>query len=369
MAELDEFRAIPEWPNYEVSRSGVVRNRVTGHPLKPTNETYPRVRLYETKEGTLRGRGVNIHRIVAAAWVLNPDPEVNTVVNHLNGNTSDWNASNLEWTTAAGNNRHAIDTGLRPTRSCRLALIGHDPTNDRTVRYPSVPAALEATGLTEYPLRAAIGTGQVIGNHSWSWEEPEERNNETWEPVGIVGGIHYDYIQYSVSNYGRIRNEDTGRHLKCHTTKTGYPFGVLTSAERTSRRVLVHRLVAYTHIGLPQDPIATEVDHIDGNPLNSHVTNLQWISPHEHAKKTHCKRIVQKTQEGEIVAIHESVNAAAAAVGKHINLISRVARGAGRICAGFRWEYAAKTQKEVPRAPDPEMEALIEDLIETFEGL
>lgn len=34
---MDEFKIIPEAPNYEINREGVVRNRQTGATLKPTS--------------------------------------------------------------------------------------------------------------------------------------------------------------------------------------------------------------------------------------------------------------------------------------------------------------------------------------------
>lgn len=38
----------------------------------------------------------------------------------------------------------------------------------------------------------------------------------------------------------------------------------------------IHRAVALTHIGLPLE--GQEVDHIDRNKINNHVSNLRWVS-------------------------------------------------------------------------------------------
>lgn len=54
-----------------------------------------------------------VHRLVAAAFCENDDPEHKTVVNHIDGNPSNNSASNLEWCTPAENAQHAIDTGLK----------------------------------------------------------------------------------------------------------------------------------------------------------------------------------------------------------------------------------------------------------------
>ena len=93
---------------YEVSNGGRVRNRRTGKMLTPRKDRggYMTVRLQV--EGRTATRFV--HRLVAEAFIdSKPGLEI---VNHLNGDKTDNRADNLEWTTHAGNIRHAYRTGL-----------------------------------------------------------------------------------------------------------------------------------------------------------------------------------------------------------------------------------------------------------------
>lgn len=47
----------------------------------------------------------------------------------------------------------------------------------------------------------------------------------------------------------------------------------------------VHRLVLETFVGFAPDG-KTEVDHIDRNPANNHVSNLRWVSRTENNRNT-----------------------------------------------------------------------------------
>lgn len=52
------------------------------------------------------------YRLVAEAWVNNPDPKLLTLINHLDGNPTNDIADNLEWSDHSSNGQHAYDTGL-----------------------------------------------------------------------------------------------------------------------------------------------------------------------------------------------------------------------------------------------------------------
>lgn len=125
-----EIREIPGFPGYGASADGRIwtRRHHGGHGLYPDwrekahtgNGTgYRRVNL-GNGDGTVAMRYV--HRLVAAIFV--PNPEGLPQVNHRNGDKADNQATNLEWTTPAGNQNHALDAGLAKSgeRHCQARL-------------------------------------------------------------------------------------------------------------------------------------------------------------------------------------------------------------------------------------------------------
>lgn len=106
------WKDIKDFPNYEVNTDGLVRNKKRQRILKPSLNGfgYYQVGLYH---GGKRKK-LRINRLVALAFI--PNPLGKPYVNHINGRTTDNDVSNLEWCTQKENVRHAIDTGLTPTK-------------------------------------------------------------------------------------------------------------------------------------------------------------------------------------------------------------------------------------------------------------
>lgn len=95
-----EWRTVERFPNYQVSNTGLVRSKrkiLTPIPHKVKNGLYWYVSLYNSTTQT----SINIARLVACAFIPNPDNKPN--IDHINRNTKDNRVENLRWVTQAEN--------------------------------------------------------------------------------------------------------------------------------------------------------------------------------------------------------------------------------------------------------------------------
>lgn len=96
---------------------------------------------------------------------------------------------------------------------------------------------------------------------------------ETWVNIVDYNGL------YQVSTDGKIKN-NRGVVLKPYLSN-GYEKVSLTINGKT-KKWFVHRLVAINFIPIPDRDVHLVVNHIDGNRVNNHFNNLEWITLSEN---------------------------------------------------------------------------------------
>ncbi|CAL6075154.1 Conserved_hypothetical protein [Hexamita inflata] len=99
---IEEYRDISEYPNYEVSNLGQVRNKTTGRILKQNDRGtgYLAVSLYLNKIM----KTYYIHQLVSKTFLENPDNY--TEIDHCDGVRSNNNVWNLRWVSRSENQKN-----------------------------------------------------------------------------------------------------------------------------------------------------------------------------------------------------------------------------------------------------------------------
>jgi hypothetical protein len=169
---------------------------------------------------------------------------------------------------------------------------------------------------------------------------------EVYRSLDIV-----DRPNYSISSFGNVRNDNTDTFLKNCIDAQGYS-SIKLSQNGESQRFKVHRLVAIAFIPNPENK--PEVNHMDGNKANPHLSNLEWSTKSEndlhgvyelHPEK--CQEIGQYSLDGEtLIKKWRSIKEAARAMEVHDTTLRRACDKETKIVCGFVWKCIGPAPKK-----------------------
>lgn len=145
-------------------------------------------------------------------------------------------------------------------------------------------------------------------------------NQEFIESIRLEGEEWRDVVgyenHYMVSSFGRVIRKYTSLpRSDGHNTAVTYPrllrqtirkcrkqryYYVTLSANNKQRKMLVHKIVALAFI--PNPLSKTEIDHIDGNGLNNHISNLRWCTHSENNMNPIARRRQSESHKGKVMS-------------------------------------------------------------------
>jgi hypothetical protein len=314
------WKTIDDFPNYEVSTFGNVKNKTTNKILKlqKTYSGYLKVSLINNIKKNVAS---SVHRLVAKTFISNPENK--PTVNHIDSVRNNNHIYNLEWATMSEQNKHLI-LNKKPI----LKNLNYIPvykidkiSNIIIEKFDSIShAALWLIDNNLSKIRdknrnsicivsskiCAVANNKRNFAYNFRWRyiiNNESIINENWKeiPFEILGKNNY-----FVSDLGRFKNNK-------NIIKTNYSndSGYIRIAIN-KKLYLLHRLIALTFLENPQNK--EFVNHKDGNKLNNSLSNLEWATCLENNLHkinngmSNCtKKIIQYDQNMMTLKEHNSI--------------------------------------------------------------
>lgn len=208
---MEEWRAIENFPDYEVSNYGNVRSYKRIRGMEIPHMMFPHPNRYGYQCITLVNSDnkrclVTVHRLVAIAFLANPNNL--PCVNHKDENKANNNVINLEWCTqqynvnyGSGKLRLSIANTNNPAYSKQIYQFDF---NGRFIQsYVSAAEAARQTGLKLSTIsKAAAHNNKYAGNWLWSYDREYNFKME----IEYIGRLHYWWNCQNINQYDKRGN-------------------------------------------------------------------------------------------------------------------------------------------------------------------
>ena len=153
---------------------------------------------------------------------------------------------------------------------------------------------------------------------------------------------------YVISKNGKIKNINTS-HIYSQKETNGYMKVKLMDKNGKYKDKSVSRLVGLTYLDIPQDFNKKNyvINHKDGNKLNNHFSNLEWITQKEninHAYKNNLvklnnKSVIQYDKDMNFIKRYNSIQDAVLETGCDRSSLIKVCKGKQKTSLSFIWRY------------------------------
>lgn len=282
----EKWKITHDYSNYEVSTFGRLKNIKTNRISTGSLAIDGYVTFTLTKDK--KSKNIAAHRLVAITFI--PNPENKPEVNHL-GKKTDNRVCMLEWATKKENAQHAAKYIAKKSTKKRICTIC--PKTGEIIKI------FDTTQEAKNKFSSGFAFDRIIDKNieymgcfwvSMDKEKKEETNDESEIWVSLKDSIYEKvniFDRYKVSNYGRIKTK-TNKIRKISNITGRETILLYNRHSRTRTSFPVHRLVIMA-FNIENPLNKKEVDHIDSNPYNNHLSNLRWANKLEQINNENTK--------------------------------------------------------------------------------
>ena len=176
-----------------------------------------------------------------------------------------------------------------------------------------------------------------------------------WKLIPVENVVN----NYYISNDGQIFSETSNKLLKLDKSLRGGYKSLnsisLINSDSKTKSFKFHQLVAKAFIPNDDPQNKNVVNHKDGNKLNNHVDNLEWVSLREnnqHAIDTGLlkptkRRVTQMDLDGNVIKIHETLRGSGTDTGVLSSSIAKCCKGTRQTAGGFKWKFTDENTNEI----------------------
>lgn len=157
------YKTIEDYPNYQISNLGNVKNTKADTILKP----------YNTKSGYLHidlfnenGRKTfTVHRLVASTFLDNPNNH--PIINHINENKTDNRVENLEWCDSKYNINYGT-TQIRRVEKKKIRILQYTKEGKYVNEWDSIKTASQSLNISKSLIsECCSGKYKTAGGYVW----------------------------------------------------------------------------------------------------------------------------------------------------------------------------------------------------------
>lgn len=147
---------------------------------------------------------------------------------------------------------------------------------------------------------------------------------------------------YEISNYGNVRNFETGRLLKPTTHqrkgRNNPTIYLRIELKKPRKKYLIHRLVAEKFIPNPNNH--AQINHKDENGLNNCTDNLEWCNNVYNCAYSQGRPVNQLSPAGTFINTFGSISQAGRNTDSDYRLIHAVCNNKRKTHNNYKWQYA-----------------------------
>jgi len=291
---------VRDQPEYEVSNMGRLRRL-----------DCPNNMLGSESNGYIKFKSKGIHRFVGIAFIPNPTKKP-TVDHYKSDEKSNNRVDNLKWATyeEQNNNKTKTPRNIKRLVSSRAVWRCDKNTSEKLEYYETVTDAAQwlcdhkashykgdniIASLKSHVSRVAQGRRNNAHGFKWIYDDLSV-DNEIWKevPPEFIKGIP----NMKVSSCGRIINHK-GRisigQCKQGDVRRSFSIARTINGKIVTVNIACNKLVALVFLENDDLENKTQVDHIDGNPSNDCVSNLEWVTPKENIRRMYELKIKRNT--------------------------------------------------------------------------